>query len=179
MFVVEGDLGEGAPPDISGMIGQYAHGNEPAHHVPYMYAYAGAQYKTASWVRKLQERFYTDEPDGYCGNEDCGQMSAWHVMSALGFYQVNPSNGVFVFGSPSSSKAKVNLSNGKTFTVIAKGNSDKNVYIKSAKLNGKPYQNSYITYEDIMRGGTLEFVMSSTPNKNFGKAKQHRPVSAE
>ena len=179
MFVVEGDLGEGAPPDISGMIGQYAHGNEPAHHVPYMYAYAGAQYKTASWVRKLQEKFYTDEPDGYCGNEDCGQMSAWHVMSALGFYQVNPSNGVFVFGSPSFSKAKVNLSNGKTFTVIAKGNSDKNVYIKSAKLNGKAYQNSYITYEDIMRGGTLEFVMSSTPNKNFGKAKQHRPVSAE
>lgn len=179
LFVVEGDLGEGAPPDISGMIGQYAHGNEPAHHVPYMYAYAGAQYKTASWVRKLQEKFYTDEPDGYCGNEDCGQMSAWHVMSALGFYQVNPSNGVFVFGSPSFSKAKVNLSNGKTFTVIAKGNSDKNVYIKSAKLNGKAYQNSYITYEDIMRGGTLEFVMSSTPNKNFGKAKQHRPVSAE
>lgn len=179
LFVVEGDLGEGAPPDISGMIGQYAHGNEPAHHVPYMYTYAGAQYKTASWVRKLQDKFYTDEPDGYCGNEDCGQMSAWHVMSALGFYQVNPSNGVFVFGSPSFRKAKVNLSNGKTFTVIAKGNSDKNVYIKSAKLNGKAYQKTYITYEDIMRGGTLEFVMSSTPNKNYGKAKQHRPVSAE
>ena len=179
LFVAEGDLGEGAPPDISGMIGQYAHGNEPAHHVPYMYAYAGAQYKTAQLVRRLQNEFYTDQPDGYCGNEDCGQMSAWHVMSAMGFYQVNPSNGVFVFGSPSFGKAKLNLSNGKTFTIVAKGNSDKNVYIKSAKLNGKAYTKAYITYDDIMRGGQLELVMSSQPNKNFGKAAKNRPTSAE
>ena len=179
LFVAEGDLGEGAPPDITGMIGQYAHGNEPAHHVPYMYAYAGAQYKTASLVRKLQDQFYTDQPDGYCGNEDCGQMSAWHVMSALGFYQVNPSNGVFVFGSPSFSKAKINLANGKSFTVIANGNSSTNVYIKSAKLNGKPYTKAFITYDEIMRGGSLVLEMSNKPNKNFGKNQKDRPASAE
>ena len=179
LFVVKGDLGEGAPPDITGMIGQYAHGNEPAHHVPYMYAYAGAQYKTAERVRSLQKEFYTDQPDGYCGNEDCGQMSAWHVLSALGFYQVNPSNGVFVFGSPSFGTTTINLSNGKTFTVEAIGNSKDNVYIKSAKLNGKTYTKSYITYNDIMKGGKLTFVMSNKPNKSFGSAKKDRPVSAE
>ena len=179
LFVAEGDLGEGAPPDVSGLIGQYAHGNEPAHHVPYMYAYAGVQYKTAERVRSLQKDMYTDQPDGYCGNEDCGQMSAWHVMSALGFYQVNPSNGVFVFGSPSFGKVSLNLSNGKKFTVVANGNSDKNVYIKSVTLNGKAYTKSYITYGDIMRGGTLTFTMSSKPNKSFGAAKKDRPVSAE
>lgn len=179
LFVVEGDLGEGAPPDVSGLRGQYAHGNEPVHHVPYMYAYAGAQYKTAACVRSLQDEFYTDQPDGYCGNEDCGQMSAWHVMSALGFYQVNPSNGVFVFGSPSFGKATINLPNGKSFTVEALGNSPKNVYIKSAKLNGRAYTKAYITYDDIMRGGKLTFVMSSKPNKGFGAAKKDRPVSAE
>ena len=179
LFVVEGDLGEGAPPDVSGLRGQYAHGNEPVHHVPYMYAYAGAQYKTAACVRSLQDEFYTDQPDGYCGNEDCGQMSAWHVMSALGFYQVNPSNGVFVFGSPSFGKATINLPNGKSFTVEALGNSPKNVYIKSAKLNGRAYTKAYITYDDIMRGGKLTFVMSSKPNKSFGAAKKDRPVSAE
>lgn len=179
LFVVEGDLGEGAPPDVSGLRGQYAHGNEPVHHVPYMYAYAGAQYKTAACVRSLQDEFYTDQPDGYCGNEDCGQMSAWHVMSALGFYQVNPSNGVFVFGSPSFGKATINLPGGKSFTVEALGNSPKNVYIKSAKLNGRAYTKAYITYDDIMRGGKLTFVMSSKPNKSFGAAKKDRPVSAE
>lgn len=178
LFVAEGDLGEGAPPDVDGMIGQYAQGNEPCHHVPYMYAYAGAQYKVAKWVRFLQDKFYTDQPDGYCGNEDCGQMSAWHIMSALGFYQVNPSNGVFVFGSPLFTKATVNLENGKTFIVVAKNNNKQNVYIQSAKLNGKTYKNSYITYDDIMKGGTLEFVMGSKPNKQFGKPKNCRPVSA-
>lgn len=178
-FVAEGDLGEGAPPDLSGMIGQYAHGNEPNHHIAYMYVYAGAQYKTAAMIRLLQNKFYTAEPDGYCGNEDCGQMSAWHIMSALGFYQVNPSNGVFVFGSPLFKKATINLPGGKKFTVNAPANNDTNVYIKSVKLNGKPHANSHISYQDIMRGGTLDFVMSATPNKKFGAEKKNRPVSAQ
>lgn len=179
LFVVEGDLGEGAPPDVSGMIGQYAHGNEPNHHIPYMYAYAGAQWKTAERVRMLQEEFYTDDENGYCGNEDCGQMSAWHIMSALGFYQVNPSNGIFVFGSPLFKKATVRLPEGKTFVVEAPNNSDKNVYIASVKLNGEAYDKAYITYEDIMKGGTLTFEMSAEPNKDFGQAPENRPVSAE
>lgn len=179
LFVAEGDLGEGAPPDVSGMIGQYAHGNEPNHHIPYLYVYAGAQYKTAAMIREIQKKFYLDQPEGYPGNEDCGQMSAWHVMSALGFYQVNPSNGVFVFGSPLFTKTTVHIPGGKPFTVIAQNNNAKNIYIKSAKLNGKAYTKSYITYDDIMKGGTLEFVMSASPNKNFGKAQKDRPVSAK
>lgn len=178
LFTAQGDLGEGAPPDVDGMVGQYAQGNEPNHHIPYLYVYAGAQYKTAARVRQLIKQFYKDDIDGYAGNEDCGQMSAWLVSSALGFFQVNPSNGVYVFGSPLFRKASVTLAGGKLFTVIAKNNSDKNVYIKNVKLNGKPYKKSYITYADIMRGGTLEFTMGSKPNKGFGAAVQDRPVSA-
>ena len=179
LFIAQGDLGEGAPPDITGLIGQYAHGNEPVHHVPYMYAYAGAQWKTAQRVRMLQETFYTDQPDGYCGNEDCGQMSAWHILSALGFYQVNPSNGVFVLGSPLFKKAVINLPNGKTFTVSAPANSDKNVYIRSAAFNGKSHTKAYVTYDQIMNGGTLTLHMADKPNKKFGAAKGDRPVSAK
>ncbi len=175
LFIVTGDLGPGAPPDVSGMVGMYAHGNEPNHHIPYLYAYAGAQWKTAACVRMLQDKFYTDQYDGYAGNEDCGQMSAWHVMSALGFFQVSPSGGRLVFGSPLFRKATIHLDNGKTFVVNAPANSDGNVYIKSVKLNGKDYKKAYITYDDVMRGGSLNFTMSATPNKSFGKAKKDRP----
>ena len=179
LFIVEGDMGEGASADISGLIGQYAHGNEPSHHVAYLYPYAGEQWKTAEKVRYIQDVFYTDQPEGVIGNEDCGQMSAWHIMSALGFYQVNPSNGVFVFGSPLFPKATVRLENGKTFEVVAEGNSKENIYIQSATLNGQPYDKSYILYEDIMQGGTLTFVMGNTPNKAFGAAPESRPKTAE
>lgn len=177
LFVAEGDLGEGAPPDVAGMIGQYAHGNEPNHHIPYLYVYAGAQYKTAQKVRFIQNKYYTNEPDGYAGNEDCGQMSAWHVMSALGFFQVNPSNGVYVFGSPAFKRATIKLPGGKKLVITAPKNNKKNIYIKSVKLNGRDYKNSYLTYEDIMKGGTLEFNMSAKPNKNFGKDAKYRPAS--
>ena len=179
LFIVEGDMGEKASSDITGLIGQYAHGNEPSHHVAYLYPYAGEQWKTAEKVRYIQDVFYTDQPDGIIGNEDCGQMSAWHVMSALGFYQVNPSNGVFVFGSPQFTKASIRLAGGKTFDVVAENNSKDNIYIRSASLNGKPYEKSYITYEDIMKGGCLSFVMGNTPNKQFGSAPENRPSSAE
>lgn len=179
LFIAEGDLGEGAPPDVSGMIGQYAHGNEPNHHIPYLYAYAGAQYKTAQKVREIQDTQYTDKPDGYCGNEDCGQMSAWHVMSALGLYQVNPSNGIFVMGSPQFTKATINLPNGRKFTISAPKNSNKNIYIQSAKLNGNNYNNSFVTYDDIMKGGSLNLNMASKPNKKFGLDIKNRPVSAQ
>jgi len=179
LFVAEGDLGEGAPPDVAGMIGQYGHGNEPNHHIPYLYAYAGQQWKTASWVRHVQENLYTDQPNGLCGNEDCGQMSAWHIMSALGFYQVTPSEGQFVFGSPLFTKATIKLPGGKTFTINAPKNSAKNIYIKSAKLNGKNYSKTYIDYSDIMNGGTLTLNMSDKPNKKFGAKPADRPVAAQ
>ena len=179
LFLVEGELGENASPDISGLIGMYAHGNEPSHHVTYLYPYAGEQWKTAEKVRYIQDVFYTDQPEGIIGNEDCGQMSAWHIMSALGFYQVNPSNGVFVFGSPLFDKASVHLPEGKTFEVVAQNNSKENVYIQSVLLNGKPYNNSYILYDDIVKGGNLTFVMGNTPNKEFGAAPENRPKTAE
>lgn len=178
LFVAEGDLGENASPDVSGLIGQYAHGNEPSHPFCYYYPYAGQQWKTAKHVRYIMSDFYTDKPEGVIGNEDCGQMSAWYIMSALGFYQVNPSNGVFVFGSPAFNNATVQLPQGKTLKVVAQGNSKENIYIQSVELNGKPYEKAYITYEDIMKGGELKFVMGATPNKDFGTAKENRPVSA-
>ena len=179
LFSVEGDMGAEASSDISGLIGQYAHGNEPSHHVAYLYPYAGQQWKTAEKVRYIDREFYTDGPDGIIGNEDCGQMSAWYIMSAMGFYQVNPSNGVFVFGSPLFPSLTLRLENGRTFTVTAEGNSDTNIYIQSATLNGQPYDKSYITYDDIMAGGQLHFVMGDKPNKSFGAAPESRPVSAQ
>lgn len=179
LFNVSGDMGEEASPDISGLIGMYAHGNEPSHHITYLYPYAGEQWKTAEKVRYIQDEFYTDQPEGVIGNEDCGQMSAWHIMSALGFYQVNPSNGVLVFGSPLFDKASVRLADGKTFEVVAQNNGKENIYIQSVLLNGKPYNNSYIMYEDVMKGGNLTFVMGNTPNKEFGTAPENRPKTAE
>ena len=179
LFVAEGDMGEHASADISGLIGMYAHGNEPSHHVAYLYAYAGQQWKTAEKVSYIQHNFYTNQPEGIIGNEDCGQMSAWHVLSALGLYQVNPSNGIFVFGSPRFEKVTINLPEGKTFTVEAPAASKDNKYIQSVRLNGEPYTKSYISYEDIMKGGTLSFEMGSEPNKAFGADAADRPRSLE
>lgn len=176
-FVAEGDMGEHASADITGLIGQYAHGNEPSHHVAYLYAFAGAQWKTAEKVRFIMKEFYTNQPDGIIGNEDCGQMSAWYVLSALGFYQVNPMNGVYVFGSPMFDKATIQLPSNKTFMVVADNNSDENIYIQKVELNGKPYAKSYILYEDIMKGGELKFYMGANPNFNFGASEADRPVS--
>ena len=176
LFTVKGSIGSNAAPDITGLIGMYGHGNEPSHHVPYLYVYAGQQWKTAQWVRRLQNEFYLDAPDGYAGNEDCGQMSAWHVLSALGFYQVTPSQGTYVLGSPLFTRATISLPGGKTFTVKAPANSSRNIYIQKATLNGKPYTKSFITYDDIMRGGTLELVMGSKPNRKFGADAKDRPT---
>ena len=177
-FTAEGDMGEEASMDISGLIGMYAHGNEPSHHIVYLYPYAGQQWKTAEKVRYIQREFYTAQPDGIIGNEDCGQMSAWHILSALGFYQVNPSNGIFVFGSPLFDKATLRLPGGRTFEIRAENDPAKNIYIQSVELNGQPYENSYITYDDIMAGGTLTFVMGPQPNEAFGAKPENRPQTA-
>jgi predicted alpha-1,2-mannosidase len=161
LFVAEGELGEHASPDISGLIGQYAHGNEPSHHITYLYPYVGQPWKTALRVREVLNNLYSDKPDGLSGNEDVGQMSAWYILSSLGFYQVEPAGGKYVFGSPLVSKAILNVGEGKTFTIKALNNSDENIYIQSVTLNGKPYSGFHIDYRQIMQGGELVFVMGN------------------
>ena len=177
LFSMSSELEKGSSMDITGLIGQYAHGNEPSHHTTYMYAYAGAQYKIPENVRYIINELYTDNPDGLAGNEDCGQMSSWYILSSLGFYPVNPSNGVYVFGSPVFDNAKIELGNNKSFTVKTVNNSQKNIYIQSVKLNGVDYKNAYITHKDIIKGGEIEFKMGPNPNKDFGKEDIYRPKS--
>ncbi len=174
LFFVEGWAGDNASPDMSGMTGQYAHGNEPSHHVIYMYNYAGRPDKAAPLLRKMLNEMYLDQPDGLSGNEDVGQMSAWYILSSVGLYQVDPVGGRFVIGSPLFDKATVNVGAGKTFTVVAKNNSDRNIYVQSARLNGKTLKNSYIDFNDIRHGGTLELVMGPKPSK-WGAAPACRP----
>ena len=174
LFFVEGWAGDNASPDMSGMTGQYAHGNEPSHHVIYMYNYAGRPDKAAPLLRKMLNEMYLDQPDGLSGNEDVGQMSAWYILSSVGLYQVDPVGGRFVIGSPLFDKATVNVGAGKTFTVVAKNNSDRNIYVQSARLNGKALKNSYIEFNDIRHGGTLELVMGPKPSK-WATAAAYRP----
>ena len=174
LFIVQGDMGKDASPDISGLIGQYAHGNEPGHHVIYLYDYAGQPWKTALRVREVLKTMYHDSVDGLSGNEDVGQMSAWYILSSLGFYQVEPAGGRYVFGSPLFNEASMNVGNGKTFRIIAHNNSKENMYIQSVKLNGKPYTRCYIDFKDIVRGGKLEFTMGNKPS-TFGVKPADRP----
>ena len=174
LFVVDSKLTGEAPPDISGLIGQYAHGNEPSHHVIYLYNYVGQPWKTAQRVREAMNTQYHANVDGICGNEDVGQMSAWYILSAMGFYQVEPAGGRYVLGSPLFDKVSMKVGAGKTFTVVAKNNSSENIYIQKAKLNGKDYPYSYIDFKDIQKGGTLELTMGNQPSK-FGTEKQYRP----
>lgn len=174
LFIVNGDMGAEASPDITGLIGQYAHGNEPSHHILYMYNYVGQPWKGADKIRYVLSNLYHDDFDGLSGNEDVGQMSAWYILSSVGFYQVDPAGGRYVFGSPLFDEATLNVGNGKTFRVVAHNNSSENKYIQSAKLNGKPYTRSYIDFKDIVRGGTLEFVMGNKPSQ-FGVKPSDRP----
>lgn len=171
--------GENQSPDASGFIGQYAHGNEPSHHIAYMYSYLGKPWKTQEKVRAIIDSMYHERPDGYAGNEDAGQMSAWAVWSMMGLYPASPVNGEYVFGSPALDKSEISMPNGKTFSIIAKNNSKKNIYIKSITLNGKPYKKTYITHKDMLKGGTLEFQMSDVPNLKFGTQKKSSPTSME
>ena len=145
--------------DVTGLIGQYAHGNEPSHHVTYLYTLAGRPERTQELVRQIFDTQYRPEPDGLCGNDDCGQMSAWYMFSAMGFYPVDPVSGNYVFGAPQMPQITLKLANGNTFTVIAEGISEENKYVESITLNGEPYTKNYITHEDILNGGTLVFKM--------------------
>jgi predicted alpha-1,2-mannosidase len=176
LFFVTGELGEFASPDISGLVGQYAQGNEPSHHTAYMFNYTGSQYKTARKVRFIMDEWYTDEPNGLPGNEDCGQMSAWYIFSSLGFYPVNSANSVFAIGSPVVHNATINLPGNKKFSIVAHNNSSENIYVQKIRLNGKELLRSYLTYQEIMQGGSLEYFMVNEPSFEFGKAPENRPL---
>jgi putative alpha-1,2-mannosidase len=176
LFTISSVLkGDNVSPDISGLVGQYAQGNEPSHHIAYLYNYAGTPHKTADRVNYITHHLYTNKPDGLSGNEDCGQMSAWYVFSALGFYPVNPAVGRYIFGTPLMDTAVIKLPSGKTFTISAMNLSDQNIYIQKATLNGKPYPYSFINHSDIINGGTLVLYMSNTPSKTWGVKKKHKP----
>lgn len=165
------------PPDVSGLIGQYAHGNEPSHHIAYMYNYVGQPWKTQHRVRYIIDSMYHDQPDGYSGNEDCGQMSAWAIWSMMGFYPANPANGEYVFGSPVFDEVAVSVPGNKKMLVKTKNNAKDHPYIQSVTLNGKPYTKTYIDHATLMKGGTLEFVMGAQPNKKWGIDKADWPAS--
>ncbi|NQD71995.1 glycoside hydrolase family 92 protein [Sphingobacterium shayense] len=158
-------------------MGQYAHGNQPTQHVPYLYTFSGQPWKSQQRVRKVMAQLYNSGPKGYPGDEDQGQMSSWYVLSALGIYSVCPGTDQYVFGSPLFERAAVKLENGKEFVVVAKNNSPQNVYIQSASLNGVAYDKNFLLYEDIINGGKLEFVMGPSPNRDRGISKQSRPFS--
>lgn len=165
--VAEGVKGEKASSDISGLIGAYAHGNEPGHHTTFLFNYAGRAWRTQELNRQIQTEMYTNTPEGLCGNEDCGQMSAWYVFSAMGFYPVNPSDLTYQLGSPLVQVAKIEVAPGKFFTMKAPQASATNKYIQSVTLNGETLNRSYITHQEIMNGGTLGFTMGAEPNKSL------------
>ena len=162
LFILEeGVRGENASSDISGLIGAYAHGNEPGHHTTYIYSYLGKPDRTAELVRKIMTEMYHSGKDGLCGNEDCGQMSAWYVLSAMGFYPFNPADGAFIFGSPLLDKAVISLPGGKEFVIRVVNNSPRNLYIDNVSLNGENIDRNYINYDEIMSGGELVFTMNN------------------
>lgn len=177
LFSTSSELPADAPPDIDGLVGQYAHGNEPSHHVAYLFAYAGQPYKTQAMVRRLLREQYHDARNGLSGNEDCGQMSAWFVLSALGLYAVDPVSGNYVLGSPLFKRAELDVGNGRTLRIVANNSSAQNVYVQSLTWNGKPINRSWMRHADLAAGGTLEFSMGAKPNKAFGANKEDLPPS--
>jgi len=164
----------GASGDISGLIGQYAHGNEVSQHIPYLYNYLGQPWKTQEKVRQIMTSQYNNTPEGYCGNEDTGQMSAWYIFSALGFYPVNHGLGQYVIGSPLFSRVVFKHGFGGTLTIVARNNSPKNVYVQSVKIKGKPYSKNWLQHNEIFNKGnvSIEFEMGEKPNYKWGTADQ-------
>jgi predicted alpha-1,2-mannosidase len=171
--------GDGAVVDVTGLIGQYVQGNEPSHHVAYLYNFGGMPWKTQERVHQIVTTLYDNTPGGICGNDDCGQMSAWYLFSVMGFYPVNPANGVYVLGTPALSRVSVEVGEGKTFTVQAIRRNANEFYLDHIEHDGKPYPYSYITHQDIMRGGEFKFYMASKPNRAFGRSFKHRPQMAD
>ena len=176
LFSAPSTLPDNAPPDISGLVGQYAHGNEPNQHVAYLYAYAGMPWKTQAMVRRLLNEMYRAEPDGVIGNDDCGQTSAWFILSALGFYPVDPVSAVYVFGSPLFDDVEVDLQNGRTLRIRAQGNAPDRPYVQSVWWNDKAWTRNWISHADLIQGGELVFKMGGKPSR-FGTAPADRPPS--
>ena len=164
--------------DVTGLIGQYAQGNEPSHHMAYLFNYVAQPWQTQFYLNKIYKDFYKNAPDGLIGNEDCGQMSAWYILSAMGFYPVTPGNGDYVLGTPVFDKVTINLENGKQFVVTANRKNKSDFYVQSVQLNGKPQSASYILHTDIMKGGKLHFALGQTPNKQWGVAEKDIPKTA-
>ncbi|MDX1464044.1 MAG: glycoside hydrolase family 92 protein, partial [Marinirhabdus sp.] len=160
--------------DITGLIGQYAHGNEPSHHMAYLYNYVNSPNRTQELIHQIVTELYSNSPDGISGNEDCGQMSAWYIFSTLGFYPVTPGSNQYIIGTPLFPKATIHLENGKEFTIDAPDVSDTHIYIASAQLNGKPLERSFLYHDEIISGGVLSFQMSDTPS-NWGTADSEIP----
>ena len=158
-------------------MGNYAHGNQPAQHMIYLYNYAGEPWKAQYWLREVMERMYSPTPDGYCGDEDNGQTSAWYIFSALGFYPVCPASNEYVLGAPLFKKATVHLENGNTFTIDAPDNSDSNIYIENMLVNGKEYNHNYITHDTLLQGADIKVKMSAKPNRSRGTADDDAPYS--
>jgi predicted alpha-1,2-mannosidase len=154
-----------------GVIGDYWHGNEPSHHIIYLYSCAGQNWKAAERLHQVIRHQYGNKPDSLSGNDDCGQMSAWYIFTALGFYPVCPGSDDYVIGSPAVRKAEMHLSNGKTFTMIAENLSEKNIYIQSVKLNGKGWTQPFLPYSELKNGGTIVYSMGPKPNKQWGLGK--------
>lgn len=169
--------GSNASPDTSGLIGQYEHGNAPSHHVAYLYAYAGAPWLAAARVRQIATTLYGTGPEGLCGNEDGGQLSAWYIFSALGFYPVNPADGTYVLGAPLVDRAAIDLGGGTTFVVESDALGNDQMYVKGVTLNGKPLDRCWISHEEIAAGGTLRFSMASEPNRSWASAPESAPPS--
>ncbi len=165
--------------DAGGLIGQYAHGNEPSHQIAYLYNYAGAAPKTQKYVREILNTLYDDTPEGLSGNEDCGQISAWYIMSAMGFYPSLPGEPTYAIGSPLFDKTTINLENGKKFVIHAKNVSEKNKYIQSATLNGNAYTRSWFKHQEILDGGEFVFEMGEKPNYDWGTSKADRPTTKD
>ncbi len=178
LFAADSNTSGRVQADITGLIGQYAHGNEPSHHIAYLYNYVGKAWKTQEKVRQIMSEMYQDQPDGLSGNEDCGQMSAWYVLSAMGFYPVTPAQNTYAIGSPIFDKATINLESGKQFIIEARNNSRQNKYIQRATFNDQIYTASYLKHEDIMKGGVLVFEMGNTPNEKWGSGSENSPSSA-
>jgi len=178
LFESPSDLTGREQADITGLIGQYAHGNEPSHHMAYLYNYVGIPSKTQQRVRQIMDELYAPTPDGLAGNEDCGQMSAWYVLSAMGFYPVTPGLDYYTIGTPIFERAAINLENGNEFVISADGVSEENIYIQSATLNGEPYTQSFLKHSAIMDGGEIAFVMGPEPNNDWANDEGDMPVSS-
>ena len=178
LFSAPSTLPKNAPPDISGLVGQYAHGNEPSHHVAYLYAWCGAHWKTQAMVRRLLTTMYQAAPDGIIGNDDCGQISAWFILSALGFYPVDPVSAIYVLGSPLFDRAEVRLGNGRKLVVEAIGNAPDRPYYGRVEFNGRAHTRSWIGHEELMAGGTLRFHMQAEPARDFAADPSQWPPRA-